>query len=124
MKRQRRSDTAPELAVRRVVSAAGVGYRLNNSKLPGSPDLSNLAQGWAIFVHGCFWHGHRNCKRATVPKGNRAFWIAKIAANRARDSKKCRELRKKGLKVLTVWECKTRNADLLASLLRSEGVLP
>lgn len=106
-----------------MVSAAGVRYRLNNSKLPGSPDLSNMTQGWAIFVHGCFWHGHRNCRRATVPKSNHAFWIAKIAANRARDSRKCRELRQMGLGVLTVWECKTWDADLLASLLRKEGVL-
>lgn len=111
-----RENTSAELAVRKLLRELGVtAYRLNNKKLPGSPDISNQRHGWAVFVHGCFWHGHRSCKKTRggrsgrVPATRSAFWSEKIRANRARDARKCRELRRTGLHVITVWECELRD---------------
>ena len=101
----RQSDTSIEKIVRHLVSDTGARYRLANRDLPGSPDLANRAHGWAIFVNGCFWHGHRNCRAATLPKTNVRFWREKIAANRKRDVTKSRQLRKLGFRVMTVWGC-------------------
>lgn len=105
MKGIRRRHTRPELLLRRLLYAQGVRYRCNVTELPGSPDIANRRQGWAIFVHGCFWHGHCGCKRATIPKRNTAFWLSKIAANQQRDAAKADALRRLGLEVVTVWEC-------------------
>lgn len=110
MKGIRRIGTAPELAVRKLVTQLGVRYRLHNRKLPGSPDLANVNAGWAIFVHGCFWHGHRNCRAATVPKRNRKFWVAKLDDNRMRDRLKEKAIRKTGMRTLVIWECEVRRA--------------
>jgi len=118
MTRQKRRDTEPELAVRRAVSSIGFRFRIGNKALPGSPDLSNQRAGWAIFVHGCFWHGHVGCPRATVPKRNKAFWMEKIADNSLRDARKVRALRERGLSVKVVWECETRNPEFLSRKLR------
>lgn len=99
---------------------AGIRFRTNCADLPGSPDLSNRRRRIAVFVHGCYWHHHTGCKYATVPKRNRAFWLAKLEANKRRDRRKARELRKLGFKVVTVWECETRRpgfADRLAARL-------
>src|SRR5438045_3715628 len=85
MKRVRQRDTAPEIALRKWLWRQGYRFRVHNRRLPGTPDLSNTSKRWAIFVNGCFWHGHEGCARATVPKRNREFWVAKIAANQARD---------------------------------------
>jgi DNA mismatch endonuclease (patch repair protein) len=73
--------------------------------LPGSPDFANKSKKWAIFVNGCFWHHHTNCKRATIPKANRDFWHAKFVMNRQRDAAKIRALRLQGFKVVLFWEC-------------------
>ena len=107
MRRVRQRATEPELAVRSVLRQLGVAYRLNCANLPGRPDFANRSRGWAIFVHGCFWHGHRRCRRRSrlVPRTNQDWWIDKIAANRARDVRKAEQLRRLGLRVLTVWEC-------------------
>ena len=109
-------DTAPELAVRAAVRALGYGrrYRLNGAGLPGKPDLVFGAMGKAVFVHGCFWHGH-DCKRgARQPKDNAAYWRTKIERNRARDSDSLKALRSAGWTALVVWECEARDANLLA----------
>lgn len=103
--RVRQHGTDPELAVRAMVSALGHRYRTHNRDLPGSPDLANRTRRWAVFVHGCYWHSHQGCRRATVPKNNRAFWEAKFAANRARDARALRALRRAGYRVAVVWEC-------------------
>jgi len=103
--RIRQSGTNAELAVRRLVSSLGARYRVSNRDLPGSPDLANRSKRWAIFVHGCYWHSHENCSRATVPKRNRAFWEAKFVANRARDARAILQLRAQGYRVSVVWEC-------------------
>jgi DNA mismatch endonuclease (patch repair protein) len=83
----------------------GVNYRTHNRDLPGSPDLANRRNKWALFVHGCFWHAHEGCARATSPKRNAAFWAAKFAANRARDRRAVSRLRALGFRVAVVWEC-------------------
>jgi DNA mismatch endonuclease (patch repair protein) len=116
--RIRQRDTTPEQVVRKLLSAAGLRFRKENRNLPGSPDLANRRARWAIFVHGCFWHAHRGCPRATVPKRNKAFWEAKFAANRARDARAVRALRRLGYSVLIVWECETKHPDELDAWLK------
>ena len=105
MKLVRQRNTAPELAVRQLLWALGLRYRTNVRSLPGSPDLANVSQGWALFVHGCFWHSHTGFRLATVPKKNRAWWVEKLNGNKKRDARKRRLLRERGLKVITVWQC-------------------
>lgn len=113
----RQQHTAPELAVRRILAALGLRYRVHNRDLPGSPDVANRARAWAVFVHGCYWHRHEGCKRTTTPKRNREFWEAKFAANVARDARAMRELDALGYHVVTVWECETLSrAALLEKL--------
>jgi DNA mismatch endonuclease, patch repair protein len=104
----RQSGTEPELALRRLLWRAGIRFRCSNRDLPGTPDIANRAGKWVIFVHGCFWHGHRGCRAATVPKRNRRFWLEKIEDNKRRDMRKARALRKLGYAVATVWECKIK----------------
>ena len=111
--RIRQKDTAAEQAVRRVLHALGLRYRIRNRDLPGAPDAANRARRWAVFVHGCFWHSHTGCYRATVPKRNRVFWIAKFADNRARDQRVVRELRSCGYRAIVVWECHVKRPERL-----------
>ncbi len=101
----RQRDTSAERAVRRILFAAGFRYRTSNRDLPGSPDVASRRGRWAVFVHGCFWHHHENCARATVPRNNRAFWLDKFAANSARDARVMSELRRRGFACIVVWEC-------------------
>ncbi len=125
--RVRQTRTKPEERVAKILRDLGIGYRRNVRGLPGSPDFANKTRRFAIFVNGCFWHNHRGCKRATVPKNNRAFWSAKFAANRKRDADRIRELRRRGFRVVVVWECEVDAcADRLRSLLgcRNESRLP
>lgn len=104
-------DTAPERRVRELLKELCARYRRNHSGLPGRPDFANRVRGWAIFVHGCFWHGHRNCRKTKggssgrIPALRALFWAKKLEANRARDARKVRALRVLGLRVLTIWEC-------------------
>jgi len=118
MKAVRQEGTEPELRVRRLLSHAGLRYRICPADLPGRPDLANKGQRWVLFVHGCFWHAHPNCRLATVPKTNRAFWVAKLTANRARDASKAQALRKLGYNVVTVWQCELDDPRLPLSLPR------
>jgi DNA mismatch endonuclease (patch repair protein) len=103
--RVRREGTAVELVVRRAVSALGLRFTTENRDLLGSPDLANRRRKWAVFVHGCYWHSHRRCPRATVPKNNRQFWLAKFARNRERDRQVQSALKRAGYVVIVVWEC-------------------
>lgn len=105
MRRVRQKRTGPEEALASMLKEFGVGYRRNVRSLPGSPDFANRKRGWAIFVMGCFWHHHTGCKRATIPKNNRDFWMAKFRANRKRDAAKLRQIRLLGLRPLVAWEC-------------------
>ncbi len=106
----RRSGTRAETEVGRALHALGLRFRKNVRALPGSPDFANRRARWAVFVNGCYWHHHRGCRRATVPKVNREFWIGKFAANRRRDARAVRELRNRGFRVAIVWECQTGRA--------------
>lgn len=83
----------------------GATYRKNVRALPGSPDFANQKKKWAVFVHGCFWHHHTGCGRATVPKANSEFWSEKFARNRSRDAEATIRLRQNGFAVVIVWEC-------------------
>jgi len=114
MGRVRQSGTAQEQSVGRILREAGFAYRRNVRALPGSPDFANRKRKWALFVNGCFWHGHRNCRLATMPKTNRAFWQEKFAANRRRDARAIRELRRRGYKVVVVWGCRIDDDRQLA----------
>jgi DNA mismatch endonuclease (patch repair protein) len=105
-------DTKPEMIVRRLVHGLGYRYRLHRPDLPGKPDLTFPSRRKIVFVHGCFWHGHDCARGARVPKNNRDYWIAKIARNKARETKDSDRLRDMGWSVLTVWECETKSAGL------------
>src|SRR4051812_3037105 len=96
-------DTKPELQIRRALHARGVRYRLHRRDLPGTPDIVLARRKIAVFVHGCFWHGHR-CSLSVMPKGNANFWAAKIARNRERDALAENKLIELGWRVGTVWE--------------------
>ena len=97
-------DTSPETLLRSALHRAGLRYRLHDKKLPGSPDLVFPRFRAVIFVHGCFWHSH-GCYRSTIPKSRRRFWESKFRANRSRDERDSALLRKRGWRVLVVWEC-------------------
>ena len=117
--------TGPERIMRAILRDLGVHYRLNHPGLPGRPDFANRTRGWAIFVHGCFWHGHRNCRKTKggrsgrVPVTNSRFWSEKIEANRERDRRKERQLRDLNLRVLTVWECELQQPSKVRHRLMS-----
>jgi len=113
MARVGQAGTAPELAVRRACSAVGMRYRTRNRDLPGRPDLANRSRKWAIFVHGCFWHRHPQCARATLPRTNAAYWRAKFVRNVERDAAAQAHLRSLGFALVTIWECETANLETL-----------
>ncbi len=115
MRAVKSKGTAPELAVRRMVWRLGGRYRLNRADLPGKPDLVLPGRRLAIFVHGCFWHGHDCPRGARTPKANRDYWLAKIARNRQRDRSTHAELEARGWKVETVWECELRDMAALTA---------
>ena len=101
-------NTGPELAVRRIVHGLRYRFRLHRKDLPGSPDLVLPGHRKVIFVHGCYWHGHR-CKWGRLPKSRLDYWASKIATNQARDARNRLDLRRAGWKVLTIWECEIKN---------------
>ncbi|WP_428407922.1 very short patch repair endonuclease [Hyphococcus sp.] len=104
-------DTKPEITLRKQLHALGYRYRLNAKDLPGKPDLVFPKYKAVLFVHGCFWHGHK-CKRgARQPKQNADYWKEKIARNKARDKKNAAALEKLGWRVITVWECELKTLD-------------
>ncbi|GLK68409.1 very short patch repair endonuclease [Hansschlegelia plantiphila] len=101
-------DTGPEMIVRRAAHALGYRFRLHAKSLPGSPDLVFPSRRKAVFVHGCFWHGHDCARGARAPKANAEYWSAKIARNTARDERVRGELAALGWDTLTVWECELK----------------
>jgi DNA mismatch endonuclease (patch repair protein) len=110
-------NTEPERAVRRALWGLGCRYRLHRADLPGRPDIVLPKYHLAIFVHGCFWHGHRGCRRATLPRTNTKFWTDKIGANERRDRRSTRQLRALGWRIAVIWECRTRKPDVPARTL-------
>lgn len=105
MSRVRGKDTKPEMRVRRIVHSMGYRYRLHRRDLPGNPDLVFPARRKVIFVHGCFWHRHSDCRLARLPKSRTEFWEAKLEGNRQRDIINRSRLLAEGWEVMVVWEC-------------------
>jgi DNA mismatch endonuclease, patch repair protein len=99
--------------VRRLLRGIAPGYRLHRKDIPGRPDIAYPGRRLAIFVHGCFWHGHDCARGARTPKANRDYWEAKIARNRARDADVLAQLAERRWRALTVWECETRRPEEL-----------
>ncbi|RWQ03314.1 MAG: DNA mismatch endonuclease Vsr [Mesorhizobium sp.] len=117
MSRVRGKDTTPELIVRRVLHRLGYRFRLHDPKMRGKPDLVLASRRKIIFVHGCFWHRHAGCKKATLPKSNQVFWQEKFEKNVARDEKIRFDLEAQGWSVLVVWQCETKDPETLERLL-------
>ena len=106
-------DTKPELIVRRYLHKKGLRFRLHVRDLPGRPDLVLAKYRTVVFVHGCFWHRHRDCPFAYTPKTNSQFWIEKLTGNVARDAKHLDQLLKLGWNVITIWECSVNQPGML-----------
>ena len=121
MSRIRSVSTKPELLLRHAIWHRGFRYRVNDKKLPGRPDIVLPKYRTAVFVHGCFWHGHKDCNNYTVPKTNTEFWLAKVARNQERDQEVWRKLEAKGWSVIIVWECQLKKAKLEETIDRVAG---
>lgn len=111
-----RKDTSPELQVRQYLHRLGLRYRLHDTRLPGSPDLVLPKYRAVIFVHGCFWHRHADCRFAYIPKSRPEFWQKKFDSNLARDRRVIVALRQTGWRVFVVWECEVGNERKLERL--------
>ena len=109
-------DTKPEKRVRKYLHATGLRFRLHTRGLPGSPDIVLPKFRTVIFVHGCYWHRHRDCRFAYTPKSNVEFWTAKFDENVSRDARNQRSLENLGWRVLVIWECETSDSSKLESL--------
>ena len=118
MRRVKGRDTTPEKTVRRVLTSLGARYRLQRKDLPGKPDIVMPGRRLALFVHGCFWHGHACARGARVPKQNRDYWTAKVARNRARDEAAREALTAAGWRVETLWECELKDEAALTQRLQ------
>jgi DNA mismatch endonuclease (patch repair protein) len=113
MRRVKGKDTTPELAVRKTLTKLGARFRLHRKDLPGHPDIVLPGRRLALFVHGCFWHGHDCARGARVPKQNRDYWLAKVGRNRARDAANREKLAVLGWRVETIWECELKDGVAL-----------
>ena len=120
MARVKGRDTGPERAVRSLLWSAGYRYRLNRRDLPGTPDIVLPGRRAAVFVHGCFWHGHDCPRGARQPKANAEYWRAKIARNVARDARNQADLTALGWRPLVVWECELKRPETLCERLAKE----
>ena len=121
MSRIKGKDTKPEMLVRKFLHAHGYRYRLNVKTLPGKPDIVLPKYHTIIFVHGCFWHGHENCKYFKIPQTRTQWWTDKININKANDAKAVKALKKDEWKVIEVWECNLKHLKVektLQSLLK------
>ena len=112
MSQVRSVSTKPELKLRHALWHRGFRYRANAKSLPGSPDIVLPKHRTVIFIHGCFWHGHKGCKYYTVPKTNTEFWVTKVARNQVRDQDVWRKLEAKGWSVIVIWECQLKKASI------------
>ena len=103
------TETKPEIQVRSFLFKNGFRFHKNDKKLYGKPDIVLPKYKTVIFIHGCFWHGHNNCSKATLPTSNIEFWESKIQANIDRDKRVEKELKKSGWMIITIWECKIKS---------------
>ncbi|GIW41486.1 MAG: hypothetical protein KatS3mg076_2063 [Candidatus Binatia bacterium] len=125
----RRSDTAPEVALQRALRRLKLRFVTQNRHLPGTPDIVFKKSRLVVFVHGCFWHRHPDCRLATVPRTNRAFWLEKFKSNVRRDRRKVRLLRQAGWRVAVAWQCRIEDdvekiARRLARMAAKRRVVP
>lgn len=124
MARIRSRDTRPELVVRRLLHETGYRYHLHHKPLAGRPDLAFTKRRKAVFVHGCFWHGHEGCALAHIPKTRSDYWREKFERNRARDARNLAKLDADGWDALVVWECEVADPPALAARLMAFLGLP
>lgn len=118
MSRIRCKDSEAEIKLRRIVHGMGFRYRLHVGNLPGKPDLVFPGRRAVIFMHGCFWHRHENCKLARLPKSKLDFWRPKLEANRQRDLFNEHRLRELGWRVLVVWECEMNDSERVSRIVK------
>jgi len=116
----RSKNTKPESVVRSLLFALGYRYRLHRKDLPGKPDIILKKYNTVIFVHGCFWHQHKKCKRANIPKSNKKYWIPKLERNVKRDRSHNTKLKKQGWKVLVIWECEIKDSERMIARLKKK----
>jgi DNA mismatch endonuclease Vsr len=116
MSRIRGKNTKPEMLVRKFLFSKGFRYRINVRSLHGSPDIVSKKYRTAIFINGCFWHGHDNCKYYVIPKTKTDWWISKITSNKLRDKKNIESLEKEGWNVIVIWECELKKDKIDVTL--------
>lgn len=109
-----RRDTSPEIKIRKILHKAGYRFRVQRKDLPGTPDIVLPKYKIVIFVHGCFWHQHDNCRKSRRPTTRVEFWNEKLDKNIARDKNKSDQLKALGWKVITVWECEIKNKEIVS----------
>jgi DNA mismatch endonuclease (patch repair protein) len=124
MSRIKGKDTRPEMIVRKFLFSKGFRYRLHDKKLPGKPDIVLPKYKTAIFINGCFWHGHEGCKYFVLPKTRAEWWVAKISRNRENDYANTSLLRASGWKVIIIWECKLKSSQKDSELSSLLVVIP
>lgn len=117
MRAVKSTGTRPELLVRELAQAIRPGYRLHRRDIPGKPDIAYVGAKKAIFVHGCFWHGHDCARGARVPKNNRDYWVSKVVRNVERDQRNQAELLARGWQMLVIWECELKDKPIVQSRL-------
>ena len=118
------TSTKPEIKLRRALWHLGFRYKINVKRLPGKPDIVLPKYRTVVFVHGCFWHGHKDCKDFTIPKTNIPFWTAKITRNQQRDQEVWRQLEANGWFVIIVWECQLKKRVLEGTINEvAEGIV-
>lgn len=120
MSRIRSQNTTPEVTLRHALWHRGFRYRINDKRLPGKPDIVLPKYRAVVFIHGCFWHGHKNCSIFKMPKSNTDYWSTKIERNQERDQEVWRQLEAQGWAVIVVWECELKKANLKATIARVE----
>lgn len=118
MQANRSKNTSPEIRVRKALHALGYRFRIHRKELPGKPDIVLPKHKLVIFVHGCFWHQHPGCRLASRPSSNSEYWQAKFKRNRLRDKNNQIALEQAGWIVVTIWECETRQPEILDERLR------
>ena len=119
-------DTKLELAVRKYLHNKGLRYTLHNKQLPGKPDLTLKRYNSVVFINSCFWHRHKKCKKAVIPKSNTDFWRDKLEKNVVRDKKNINSLKKQGWSVLLFWECQLQEknlSDLYQSIINKQNFI-
>ncbi len=116
MSKIRSKDTKPEMIVRKFLFSKGYRYRLYNKKLPGKPDITLTKCNTVVFIHGCFWHGHKDCKYFVVPKTRTDWWLKKINRNKELDKHNLKKLKKAGWKVISIFECELKKQKIEKTL--------